>query len=276
MVSTYTVNKGLEQPAHGDYSGNWDVPLNADMGWIDTAFGGVTSLNATSGSAILTLTQYRSLILNISGSISSSVVYTIPSGVGGQWLVNNSTSGTGTVTFSSGGGGTSYSPVKNVSSIIYSDGTNIGYAGSGAPTIPSGVITMWSGSIASIPSGWYLCDGTNGTPDLRSKFIVGAGSTYNPGNTGGSADATLVSHTHTATVTDPGHTHSVVDATYAIFTGTNGNYTTGARGPAFGGPTYVNSGSSTTGITVGVSTVGSSATNANLPPYYALAYIMKS
>jgi hypothetical protein len=70
------------------------------------------------------------------------------------------------------------------------------------------MITLWSGSIASIPSGFALCDGTSGTPDLRDKFIVGAGSTYAVDATGGSADATLPTHTHTNTVTDPGHFHS--------------------------------------------------------------------
>jgi len=74
--------------------------------------------------------------------------------------------------------------------------------------VPSGAIMLWSGSIASIPSGWLLCNGSSGTPDLRSRFVVGAGTTYAVAATGGSADATLVSHTHTATVTDPGHFHT--------------------------------------------------------------------
>ena len=51
--------------------------------------------------------------------------------------------------------------------------------------VPSGGIIMWSGSIGSIPSGYYICDGTNGTPDLRDRFVVGAGNTYAVGNTGG-------------------------------------------------------------------------------------------
>ena len=87
-------------------------------------------------------------------------------------------------------------------------------AGSGAtPTwaspFPSGMIVLWSGSTGSIPSGWVLCNGSNSTPDLRNRFVVGAGDTYSVDATGGSADATLVSHTHTATssVTDPGHFH---------------------------------------------------------------------
>lgn len=51
--------------------------------------------------------------------------------------------------------------------------------------VPAGGIIMWSGSIASIPSGYVLCDGTNGTPNLKDSFVVGAGNTYAVGNTGG-------------------------------------------------------------------------------------------
>jgi hypothetical protein len=69
--------------------------------------------------------------------------------------------------------------------------------------IPAGLITMWSGSVASIPAGWVLCDGTSSTPDLRDRFVVGAGSTYIPGNTGGAATATL-------SVTNlPSHQHGI-------------------------------------------------------------------
>jgi hypothetical protein len=141
--------------------------------------------------------------------------------------------------------------------------------------LPSGVILMWSGSIATIPSGWFICDGTNSTPDLRDRFIVGAGTTYAVAATGGSKDAVIVTHTHTATstVTDPGHTHGLWSDS-------------DSAGSAGGGPRpyrqeYVRAGmitSSTTGVTVGTSitSTGVSGTNANLPPYYALAYIMKS
>ena len=144
-------------------------------------------------------------------------------------------------------------------------------------TIPAGLIAMWSGSTGSIPSGWLLCDGTNGTPNLRNSFIIGAGDTYAVNATGGSADSIVVSHTHTATstsvVTDPGHTHLV---------SRSGNSGDGGGPGAYGAtdnPTYA-SGSATTGITVATTTTnastGVSGTNANLPPYYALAYIMKT
>ena len=54
-----------------------------------------------------------------------------------------------------------------------------------ANPVPSGAIIMWSGSIGSIPAGYYICDGNNGTPDLRDRFVVGSGNTYAVGNTGG-------------------------------------------------------------------------------------------
>jgi hypothetical protein len=136
--------------------------------------------------------------------------------------------------------------------------------------VPSGLIAIWSGSIATIPSGWVLCNGTSGTPDLRDRFVVGAGSTYAVAATGGSANAIVVSHTHTATVTDPGHTHTYGQGERVQVGNDNGTAYDAETGSAF------TTQSSTTGISVSNSTTGSSGTNANLPPYYALAYIMKS
>jgi hypothetical protein len=134
MTSSYTTNKRLEKPANGDYVDLWNVPVNGDMDVIDQALGGVTSLNATAGSATLTYTQYRSLLITITGAISASVIYTIPSGVGGQWTVQNLTTdsvgGPWTVTFASGGGGTSVTADRNATAIINSDGTNVQYSDS--------------------------------------------------------------------------------------------------------------------------------------------------
>lgn len=147
----------------------------------------------------------------------------------------------------------------------------IGTASATGATIPTGLISLWSGSIGSIPVGWYLCDGTNGTPDLRDRFIVGAGTTYAVTATGGSADSVVVSHNHTATsvVTDPGHQHGIgysspVDANGGIYSFAAAN-------------TAIMSTTATTGITVATTntSAGVSGTNANLPPYYALAYVMK-
>jgi hypothetical protein len=142
-------------------------------------------------------------------------------------------------------------------------------------TIPSGLIAIWSGSIGSIPSGWVLCDGTNSTPDLRNSFILGAGNSYAVGATGGSTDAIVVSHTHaaTSTVTDPSHTHTV---TNPVFQGISGG--SGGAGGGTLTQTTLSINSATTGITVATtnSSTGVSGSGANMPPYYALAFIMKS
>ena len=69
---------------------------------------------------------------------------------------------------------------------------------------PQGAIIMWNGAIDKIPSGWALCDGTNGTPDLRDRFIVGAGRTYPVGATGGSPTLSIANHIHEITAESPG------------------------------------------------------------------------
>jgi len=157
--------------------------------------------------------------------------------------------------------------------VLTSNGTT--WTSSTPVVFVTGMIILWSGSVASIPSGWALCNGTSGTPDLRDRFVVGAGSTYAVAATGGSANAIVVSHTHTATssVSDPGHFHpgapNFPSGSWAA--GGNAGFNRGVD------TTPINGQSAVTGISVStsVASAGSSGTNANLPPYYALAYIMK-
>lgn len=207
-----------------------------------------------------------------------------------------------------------------------------------AGLVPSGIITLWSGAISAIPTGWVLCNGANSTPDLRDRFVVGAGTTYAVGATGGANTVTLdatmipghthsvsasgttassgdhthtfsgtssgqsVSHSHTATVADPGHTHGIGGREY----GGGGNPGGDLNGPNvdYGYRTY----SSTTGITVSIGnasadhthtysgttsavsaththtvtvtgtsgSTGGGLAHENRPPYYALAWIMKT
>ncbi len=208
----------------------------------------------------------------------------------------------------------------------------------GAALVPTGIISLWYGSILTIPSGWALCNGSNGTPDLRDKFVVGAGSTYAVGATGGSATSTLTvnelpahnhvitttgtsssenahshtfsgttsgqsqSHTHTATVSDPGHVHAspknaapngggagicMAGAasgnspgydTLSAFTGisvTNGNASQDHTHTYSGTTSTAAAHSHTLSLTSTSANTGSGASFTNLPPYYALAYIMK-
>jgi microcystin-dependent protein len=133
-----------------------------------------------------------------------------------------------------------------------------------ATTIPTGLIAIWSGATGSIPTGWTLCNGSNGTPDLRNSFVIGAGSTYAVGATGGSADAIVVSHTHA--ITDAGHVHNTTSSGSGALLNAAASGLTGASTST--------TASAVTGITI--NTAGVSGTNANLPPYYALAFIMKT
>jgi hypothetical protein len=191
-------------------------------------------------------------------------------------LPNGSTTGTGSVVYSASPAltGVPTAPTANVGTSTNQIATTAFALANG---IPSGAIVLWSGSVASIPSGWLLCNGSSGTPDLRDRFVVGAGSTYAVAATGGSADAIVVSHTHTATVTDSGHTHTTNNAgIYNQGVDSELDYGSGTADPRDGRVVNAATTSSTTGITVSNASTGSSGTNANLPPYYALAYIMKA
>jgi hypothetical protein len=205
-------------------------------------------------------------IVAASGNISANVNTGAMVVVGGLGVTGNINVGSGT----------GNAIVANGNVVI--NGALIVGGGAGGGLIPPGGIIMWSGLEVNIPVGWYLCNGTNSTPDLRNRFVIGAGtgSSYTIGDTGGSANAVVVSHSHTTTVTDPGHVHQMtrvltdinVDATFdAVSTRAT------TDDAAY---TDRNTDSKTTGITVAVNDAGSSATNANLPPYYALCYIMKA
>jgi len=154
----------------------------------------------------------------------------------------------------------------------------------GTPTtFVAGMIMMWSGTIATIPSGWLLCNGSSGTPDLRDRFIVGATSddagvaktniTGSLTQTGGSKDAIVVSHTHTGTTDSAGtHQHTYVAAQYAGGTG----FSQGGSQAVPSLPTGNTGAAGAHQHTFTTASAGSSGTNANLVPYFALAFIMKA
>jgi hypothetical protein len=134
--------------------------------------------------------------------------------------------------------------------------------------VPSGVIVMWSGTVATIPTGWFLCDGTNDTPDLRDRFIVGAkeddsgvAKTNVTGSLTQSGDGTIPSHTHTG----PSHTHGLA---YNFPTG--GNLANCFEVSSQQGQESAVTSAGGTGDTgtAGTGTV-------NIAVYYALALIMK-
>jgi microcystin-dependent protein len=147
--------------------------------------------------------------------------------------------------------------------------------------IPSGIITMWSGTTSNIPSGWALCDGSNGTPDLRDRFIVGAGGSYNVGNTGGANTVTLninqiPSHNHTASSSYTGNHYHGMKSHWLLVDSSGFEFTPG-DGPGLrrssGEQTTVEAGAHSHSVSVG--STGGGQSHENRPPYYALAYIMK-
>ncbi|MGA0927424.1 MAG: hypothetical protein ACO3RW_09515, partial [Burkholderiaceae bacterium] len=149
--------------------------------------------------------------------------------------------------------------------------------------VPSGVIVMWSGSVASVPSGWYLCDGANGTPNLTGRFVVHAdadsGGTYAPGATGGADSVTLTtsqipSHTHTGTTSTNGaHNHNVSVQAANIQDGQRDNTYYRGDGSL---TTYTTTTNGDHNHTFTTDAAGGGSSHENRPPYYALAYIMKA
>jgi len=118
--------------------------------------------------------------------------------------------------------------------------------------VPLGGIINWSGAIVNIPDGYQICDGTNGTPDLRNRMIVGAGQAYAVDDTGGSA-------THLHAYDNGVHAHSVLPFDN-VASGLDAQVWSTA-GPG--------------GITNPTSIAGNTDATNTLPPYYALAFIQR-
>lgn len=239
---------------------NNGVPLNGGLVYTyqagsSTPLTTYTDINGTTANA-------NPIVLDSSGRFSNEVWLTY--GFNYKFVVKTSA-------------GTTIGTYDNIYGII-------GVQAAAGTTIPSGMISLWYGAIGSVPTGWYLCDGSNGTPDLRDRFVIGAGSTYSVGSTGGATTHTITtsempshSHTATSTVTDPTHRHYVgsTDSTATYGGGSAQEFVQNA-GSGSGPNTY--SSYESTGITVATtltSTRSGTAFNI-LNPYYALAYVMKS
>jgi len=201
--------------------------------------------------------------------------------------------------------------------LVYYDGTNdivlcnLNQSLASQFGMPIGSIVMWSGAVANIPKGWRLCDGGGGTPDLRDRFVVGAGRAYQPNARGGADRVTLSakelpSHTHgsgsMATASAGAHTHSGSTNTAgkhghdvireSFYQGTVGkffafvpwknnfpNTVNKEPIPDAGDHAHalnVNSaGAHTHGISGATAATGGGQSHENRPPYHALCYIMK-
>jgi len=229
---------------------NTGLPLNG--GLIYTYQAGSTTPLATYTDINGTIANSNPIVLDSSGRLPSEVWLTY--GFNYKFVVKTSAAVT-------------LGTYDNLYGIIGVTVTSTG------TTIPTGVISLWYGSIGSVPTGWYLCDGANGTPDLRDRFVVGAGSTYSVAATGGASSVTLTTSNmpaHTHTVTDPTHAHTQGGTALNI---SSGNYVQIGNSSqiVYGGTSTA---AASTGITI--NTAGSGTSFSILNPYYALAYIMKS
>ena len=338
MPSSFSPNLRIELIGSGEQAGTWGTTTNTNLGTlVEDAISGYETVSVTTANQAFTYAdgaadQARNAMLALTTTTTANfAVYAPPSPK--TYIIVNSSAYTATIYNSTVVGNTTAAgtgvPIPAGKRMtVLSDGTNFntiyaataGAADTQSPgtnnttiattafvqtalgsivAIPAGLISLWSGSIASIPAGWALCNGTSGTPDLRDRFVVGAGSTYAVNATGGSANAIVVSHTHTGTTgnqsADHSHTfsgttsfvgnhvHSQVGVNAFAASNTGGlGWASGATANTGGGGAHDHTYSGTTsGMSVShnhaftTDSAGSSGTNANLPPYYALAYIMK-
>ena len=249
------------------------VPTNTKLYFIFNSTASAITVK-TSGAGVVVPSGAKTVLLCDGTDIVVAENYLASLALGTPLSVANGGSGNAAATAYAVlcGGTTSTGPIQAIASVGTAGQVLTSNGAAALPTMQTitsfvaGMIILWSGSSGSIPSGWLLCDGTSSTPNLRDRFVVGAGSTYAVGATGGTADAVVVSHTHTATSTDAGHTHTTPTGAGAAY-----------GQPSGGSPASAsNTGTGYASITTTVATAGISGTNQNLPPYYALCYIMKS
>ena len=223
--------------------------------------------------------------LNVKGGINSDVTGNV---------VGNLTGNADTATLATNlSGNPSITTTGNITADkFFGDGSNL----TGIEAFVTGMIILWSGASNNIPSGFVLCDGSNNTPDLRGRFVVGFSNTdsdYDVDDTGGNKNTTLStsqlpSHTHTFTTGDPSisltGSVNVISESFAGFGGSASGVFTKVGGFTRGGTpgspdsnacgafnfqgTHTHSGTT--------NTTGSGNAIENRPPYYALCYIMKT
>lgn len=309
MVATFTSNLRLTKQGDGDNPNTWGDIVNVQVTeLIEDAISGVVNIDitgvadvdidATTANGATDDARNKVLRLTSSGTLGADIELTVPSVektyiVDGQWT---DTGGPWTVEILPTGGtpGNGVSIDTGEIVIVYTNGTTIKEV-SRLPlptvtTFTTGMIIMWSGTIATIPSGWTLCDGTASTPDLTEKFVIGASVDDSgvaktiienafPGDQSGGSIVTDSSgaHDHGGTVSGtaisiaqmPAHTHLTRGNTGTTALGGVTTNTVGAQIEA--------SGSTGGGATHNHTVTNEAAhTHGLVQPYFALAYIMKT
>ena len=246
-------------------TGNASIVGDVSLDELDARNANFTGIVTTSGD-FYALGRFRDVNSNpgSAGQILSST------GSGVDWIDANTTSVNNSINVgvnvnsdntdqfvSFFGANSGNQPNRVDNDFTYNPSTNLlKIDGTAGGIVPSGAIIMWSGAANAIPTGYVLCNGSNNTPDLRNRFIVGAGSPdYSPGDTGGADSVTL-------TVDQiPAHTHTYIDQYVVI----NNGYRPWPANNNDCAARNVNSGSA-----------GGGQSHENRPPYYALCFIMKT
>lgn len=187
MTSTFTPNKGLEEPASGDYINAWATPVNANFSAIDAALGGTTAISVTGVSTPVTnlsLAQYRPPNIEFSGALGANLTYQIPTGVGGLWSINNSTTGNFSLSFGIAAGNSVALPGSRA--LVVSDGATVAFATQGqqggtyTPVFQSGSVQVAGPN--GVPAGYgdfqwgFLLPNASGVPS-SGVLAGGAGKT---------------------------------------------------------------------------------------------------
>lgn len=315
MTSTYTTNLAIEQPARGDDSGTWDVPVNADWALIDQASGTSTTVGFTNANVTLTVAQAAYFQIICTGSLTGNCQLILPSAIGGRRVIFNQCTGAFTLTVLNGAGDTGggvvvgqgyQTPIVLTAGRAYYDA----YA-----STPPGALLQYAG--AATPPGFFLCYGqavsrttyaalflalgttwgtgdgstTFNVPDLRGRLLAGAdnmgGSAagnltgYVVGTTGGNQAVTLTTaqipaHNHT----DSGHVHTISDPGHSHVSIVPPPLGTSGGGFTFNAYGSGLTGVSTTGITINsgaanIQNTGGGGSHTNVQPTAAINMLIR-
>jgi hypothetical protein len=299
MSSTYSSNLALELIGAGEQAGNWGSTTNTNLGTlVEQAISGyVTQAVATGTDTTITIPNgasgvARNMFIELTGTGGTNTNLIVPANKKLYYIYNNTSSGQVTVKVS---GLTGVSVINGSKVTLVCNGTDIVAANNyvntaltGIPTAPTASVGTNTTQVATTafvqaaatplatiadtlyPVGSIYTSTVSTNPASlfgvgtwvsfgAGRVLIGNGGGYSAGTTGGSADAIVVSHTHTATITDPSHTHTVVGSSTQV--GLSGGPT------PFAAVTGVTTSAAVTGISVANSTSGVSGTNANLQPY---------
>lgn len=189
-----TANKALNQPAYNSIS--WDTPLNNNFGYLDAALGSTATVSNTTAYTLVAA-EYQCMRLLFNGSLAADLTISIPSGVGGFWIVTNSTTDLSSSAIkyltinTTAGGSLGVTPPRGSSVVIYSDGTHVGYVEGTAP-IPASSTTSGSAAVipgtvisfagSSAPTGYLTCDGSAVSRSTYASLFAAIGTTWGAGN----------------------------------------------------------------------------------------------